>query len=191
MKMAHLTLRSMAGIAGLAATLLVGFVTGANATPTTYAVSGNLYFAPEVLGGTEYAMSGSFTYDPTGPVSTIDITLTSVTPTPGSSVLTWDESADYNATTKVFYSTHFGDADVLYLTLGSDLTALPSTETITSAEIVCGFACSSYTTSSSADATSAPEPGSLALLGTGLTFIPLTGRSRFRRAAATVQRLFS
>ena len=181
----------MAGIAGLAITLLIGFVMGANAAPTTYAVSGNLYFAPEVLGGTEYAMSGSFTYDPTGPVSTIDITLTSVTPTPGTSVLTWNEVALYNAGTMVFQSDHFGDSDILYLTLGSDLTALPTTETIIGATIICGYGCESSTISASADATSAPEPGSLALLGTRLTFIPLTGRARFRRAAATLHRLFS
>jgi hypothetical protein len=185
MKMAHLTLRSMAGIAGLAAALLVGSVTGAHAAPTTYTVSGDLYFA---VGVTDYSMSGTFTYDPTG-ADTLDVTLTSVTPTAGN-VLAWHGSAAYNATTMVFYDTQFGDSDVLYLDLGSDLTALPSTETITGATIVCGYACSNSTISASADATSAPEPGSLALLGTGLTFIPLTGRSRFRRAVASAQRLF-
>jgi hypothetical protein len=121
----------------------------------------------------------------------MDITLTSVAPTPGSSVLTFDETAAYLAGTMQIYSTTYGEPDVLYLDLGSDLTALPTTETITGATIICGYDCSNSTTSASADATSAPEPGSLALLGTGLTCIPLTGRARFRRAATTLRRLFS
>lgn len=187
MKMAHLTRRSMAGIAGLAITLLIGFVMGANAAPTTYAVSGDLYFASGV---TDYAVSGSFTYDPVAG-STMDLTLTSVTPTPGATVLVFDQTAAYNAGPMQLYSTTFGSPDVLYLSLGSDLTALPTTETIIGATIICGYGCESSTISASADATSAPEPGSLALLGTRLTFIPLTGRARFRRAAATLHRLFS
>ncbi len=174
----------IAGISALTMLAAGGFATPAKAVPTTYAVSGTLTWSPTNID----TIVGTFTYNPTGGVTTVDVVLTS---TGGFSqeAGTWNGTATYDAPNRTIFS-QAGPAN-LYLVLGLNLATVPLTETITGVTWICGFGCRADTTSVTATASSAPEPASIALLGKALTVIPLTTRSRLRRTAASLQRLLT
>jgi hypothetical protein len=170
--------RAIAATAGLALMVSGGFVTNANAIPTTYTISGTL----DWTNGDHDSIAGTVTYNLVGNVASLNVTIAKISGGGnGQETGTWNGAGIYAGSDgpTVLFS-QAGPAN-LYLNFGTDLKSVPATETLTSAAWICGFRCRLDTTAISVAGTSAPEPTSLAILATGLAFISLAGRSRFRR----------
>ncbi|MEI7710301.1 MAG: PEP-CTERM sorting domain-containing protein [Rhodospirillales bacterium] len=170
--------RAVAAIAGLALLASGGFVTDAKAIPTTYTISGTLDWT-----NTDHdSIDGTVTYNLVGNVATLNVTIAKISGGGnGQETGTWNGSGIYagsDGPTTLF--SQAGPAN-LYLNFAVDLKLLPATETLSAAAWICGAHCRLDTTAIAVTASSAPEPTSLAILGTGLAYISLAGRSRFRR----------
>lgn len=182
MKFAFMPRRAIAATAGLAMMLVGGVVTDAQAAATTYTLSGTL----DWTNADHDSISGTVTYNPVGHVASLNVTIAKISGSGAANeVGTWNGAGIYdgsNGPTTLFSAA--GPAN-LYLIFGTDLNSVPATETLTSATWICGAGCRLDTTATNVAATSAPEPASLAILGAGLAFLSLTGRSWFRRTVTS------
>jgi hypothetical protein len=177
----RLRFRAIAATAGLALMLLGGFGAGAQAAPTTYALSGTL----DWTNLDHDSISGTVTYDTVGHVASLNVTIAKISGSGGGQETgTWNGAGIYdgaNGPTVLFSGA--GPAN-LYLNFAVDLNSVPATDTLAAAAWICGVGCRLDTTSINVSVTSAPEPASLAVLGSGLGLLSLVRRLRFHRAGA-------
>jgi len=170
--------RTIAAAAGLAVMLFGGLVTSAQAVPITYTLSGTL----DWTNGDHDSINGIVIYNTVGHVAFNNVTITKISGTGnGQETGTWNGTGIYdgnNGPTVLFAG---GGQANLYLNFAIDLNSAPETDTLRAAAWICGVGCRLDTTAISVNATSAPEPASIAILGTGLAIASLARRARRRR----------
>lgn len=175
--------RAIVAAAGLAAILFGGLVTSARAIPITYTLSGTL----DWTNGDHDSIDGIVIYNTVGHVVSNNVTIAKISGTgSGDETGTWNGAGIYdgaNGPTTLFAG---GGSANLYLVFATDLNSAPETDTLTAAAWICGFGCRLDTTAISVNATSAPEPASIAILGTGLAFASLARRARRRRTGISL-----
>ena len=183
MKISLLPRRATVAAAGLALFLLGGLVTAAQETPITYALSGTF----DWTNGDHDSIAGIVVYNAVGHVASLNVTIAKISGTGnGQETGTWNGAGIYdgaNGPTVLF--SQAGPAN-LYLNFSIDLNSVPATDTLRAAAWICGVGCRLDTTALSVNATSAPEPASIAILGTGLAFASLARRARRQRKGANL-----
>ena len=183
MKFSLLPRRAIAATAGLALLLLGGLATGAQAAPITYTLSGTF----DWTNGDHDSINGFVIYNTVGHVASLNVTIAKISGAgAGNETGTWNGAGIYdgaNGPTTLF--SQAGPAN-LYLNFAVDLNSAPQTDTLAAAAWICGVRCRLDTTAISVNATSAPEPASIAILGTGLAFAALARRSRRHRTGTNL-----
>ena len=183
MKFSLLPRRAIAATAGLALLLLGGLATGAQAAPITYTLSGTF----DWTNGDHDSINGFVIYNTVGHVASLNVTIAKISGTGnGQETGTWNGAGIYgggNGPTVLF--SQAGPAN-LYLNFSIDLNSAPQTDTLAAAAWICGVGCRLDTTAIGVAATSAPEPASIDILGTGLAFASLARRARRHRKRANL-----